>query len=340
MRDRIDIVLPGLCDLPLGELDPALIADGLPNLNRLLGLATPLPNDAYSIDAILREVLQLDGGSGSSLPLAQACAGEAGEHAARLLLLQAVHLRADLQHAVLLPIRRSDRDLSDTNRLIRDLTELFQVDCDITAVADGLYLMRLKALAAPTHYPHVLSVLGKSVNPYIEQSRENLAWYRLVNEMQMFLHQHPVNLERTESGLPTINSLWFWGGGTDSAAGAASLGWYCDDALLNRFAASRGLQPAALERLAESPPPSAAAVVDLRLLELLKSSTRDELEPLLLDIDSRLLGPLLAAALGGRRPLRLHAAYVCDFFLPASAGWKFWRRPRSLADWAVRGPDL
>jgi len=339
MRDRIDIVVPGLFDLPLGEFDPALVAEGLPGLNRLLRLATAVPNDAYSLDAILRRVLRLDGHGGASLPLAQACAETGVEQAERLLLSRGVHLRADLQHAVLVPIERSDRDRADENLLISDLAKIFDVDCEISTVAEGLFLVRLKNLAAPTHYPHLLSVLGKSVNPFIEQSRENLTWYRLVNEMQMFLHQHEVNRERSERGLPTINSLWFWGGGAAPAADAVSLAWYCDDALLNRFAASRGLQPAALERLGEAPPSAAAAIVDLRLLEILKSGARGELEAVLRDIDRRLLKPLLAAPRGRRSALRLRAGYEFDFLLPAAADWKFWRRPRSLADWAAAERD-
>ena len=95
MPGRIDIVLPGLFDLPLDELDPALIERSLPGLNRLLRFATPLPNTAFSIDAMLQRVLEL-GADGESLPLAQACAIDASANDRRLLLLQAVHLRADL----------------------------------------------------------------------------------------------------------------------------------------------------------------------------------------------------------------------------------------------------
>lgn len=39
------------------------------------------------------------------------------------------------------------------------------------------------------------------------------AYHRLLGELQMLLHGHDVNLKRQQSGLPEINSLWFWGGG-------------------------------------------------------------------------------------------------------------------------------
>ena len=50
------------------------------------------------------------------------------------------------------------------------------------------------------HYPHILSVLGKTANPFIEQSRQILPWYKLLNEIQMFMHQHEVNQQRMQRG--------------------------------------------------------------------------------------------------------------------------------------------
>ena len=73
-----------------------------------------------------------------------------------------------------------------------DLKELFKVDFDIKTVSEGIFLLQLQDIQAPAHYPHVLSVLGKAANPYFEQTRESLPWYRLVNELQMFLHQHRI----------------------------------------------------------------------------------------------------------------------------------------------------
>ncbi|MDR0775584.1 MAG: hypothetical protein LBE81_02975 [Azonexus sp.] len=36
---------------------------------------------------------------------------------------------------------------------------------------------------------------------------------RWLNEVQMFLHGHPLNARREKAGLPPVNSLWLWGGG-------------------------------------------------------------------------------------------------------------------------------
>lgn len=42
-------------------------------------------------------------------------------------------------------------------------------------------------------------------------------WKRLLSEIQMLLHAHPVNAAREERNVLPINSLWLWGGGTLAA---------------------------------------------------------------------------------------------------------------------------
>ncbi|MDH5408653.1 MAG: hypothetical protein OEY00_08595, partial [Gammaproteobacteria bacterium] len=38
-------------------------------------------------------------------------------------------------------------------------------------------------------------------------------WRSALNEIQMLLHQHPVNQQRQQSGQVPVNSVWFWGQG-------------------------------------------------------------------------------------------------------------------------------
>lgn len=55
---------------------------------------------------------------------------------------------------------------------------------------------------------------GRPVDPLLPAGRDRLVFHRLMNEAQMLLHEHPVNDAREARGLPAINSLWLWGGGT------------------------------------------------------------------------------------------------------------------------------
>lgn len=338
MTARVQIVLPGLFDLPLEELEADLLVNELPHLNRLLRFATPRSTRSYSIDEILKTALGFNDPAG--LPLAQAFARVEDHEPGHLLLSQAIHLQAGLHSAVIVPVQNNQKNLHDLDIIIKDLNDIFNVDCNITAIADGLFLLHLKEFTAPTHYPHILSVLGKTANPYIEQSRQNLRWYQLLNEIQMFMHQHEVNAERTSRGLLPINSLWCWGAGVVPQGLNAKLAWYCDDPVLNQFARSLGLNPESCANINRIDNSGDAILIDLRLIEFLKTGVAAELDQLLLDIERKLLKPLLEDAAKGRSLLILRAGYEFDFEFKPTARMKFWRPRKNLSNWMGNTPDL
>ena len=62
--------------------------------------------------------------------------------------------------------------------------------------------------------------LGGDVRGVLPGGAEAARWHQLFNEIQMLLHAHPLNEAREARGEPTINSVWFWGGGCDRANGS------------------------------------------------------------------------------------------------------------------------
>jgi hypothetical protein len=62
---------------------------------------------------------------------------------------------------------------------------------------------------------------GRHVDPLLPTGRDRLVFHRWMNEAQMLLHEHPANVAREARGLPAINSVWLWGGGTLPAAATA-----------------------------------------------------------------------------------------------------------------------
>lgn len=54
---------------------------------------------------------------------------------------------------------------------------------------------------------------GANVANLMPSGSDALRWHRTVNEIQMLLHDHPVNLARESRGELAINSVWIWGGG-------------------------------------------------------------------------------------------------------------------------------
>jgi hypothetical protein len=58
--------------------------------------------------------------------------------------------------------------------------------------------------------PAAVSTL--SVSDWWPQDESTKAWRKLLNEVQMVWHTHPVNAQRADHGLEPINSLWLYGG--------------------------------------------------------------------------------------------------------------------------------
>ena len=68
------------------------------------------------------------------------------------------------------------------------------------------------------HTPEIKTTLpciaaGKNIHPFLPQGADAGKWRATLNEVQMLLHDHPVNLARESAGELAINSVWFSGGG-------------------------------------------------------------------------------------------------------------------------------
>ena len=338
---HVDYLIPGLFELPLEELDRDFLCQRLPHINRLLGLASLRPNHAYTIDAMWLNALghQASAEAGRlapGLPMAHAFAP--GQPGSRQMLFQAIHLKPDMHSALILPIENTEENRNDISIIINDLTGYFKVDCDIKLIDGETYLMDLRGFDVPLHYPHLLSVLGKSANPYIEQSRAIMPWYQLLNEMQMYLHQHPLNAERVNNGSLAINSLWCWGAGPLQQP-ARRPHCYCDDFLFRGFASSLGLQASKLSQLDLKTEGIDVLVMNLRLLQALKSMQQQPLSELLLDMDETLFKPLMARLDRGLSSFQLCAGFTSDLALNRFSRYRFWRKAKSIREWMTQQHD-
>lgn len=59
----------------------------------------------------------------------------------------------------------------------------------------------------------LLELTGKSLQQVCPTGAQAGDWQRLITEIQMTLHHHPVNEQRRAAGLPLANSVWLWGAG-------------------------------------------------------------------------------------------------------------------------------
>jgi len=298
-----------------------------------LRYANRVKTDVYELEPVLAECLGLP--ASQKLGLVHAYVEDPPSDGASHLLCQAVHLKPDMRNAIVLPLDDEGETRKDISIIIKDLNDMFKVDYYIKSVSDRLWVIHLKHYEAPDYYPHYLSVLGKKADQYLELSKQNLSWYRLINEIQMFMHAHEINQKRFEAGLLPINSLWCWGGGRLPELRSNDFHWYTSDELLKRYADKLGILNSSLEAFADDEVRNNSVCIELSILEALKTDRGENLVRLLGRIERQLFKPLVQRVKSRRCSLRLRACYRYDFVLSPYSALRFWKQAQHLHDIGV-----
>ena len=238
---------------------------------------------------------------------------------------QAVHLAAGMDHLRMAPLAQSAPDRNETQQIAATLRAHFSVEeLELVDFVDGAWLVRFSALPdCATHDP--AAVVGRDVHDFMPSGNGGARVRRLMNEIQMLLHEHPVNVRRIGSGALPINGLWLWGFGAQDAHAAVTpsrlTGWtlQADDPWIEALWRMHGGTTA----LPETP-------VDARVgADHLVARTRPASGPFgeaLAEVDANLLDPLRqAASAGALRRLEIHDGARVHT-LDAWARWRFWRR--------------
>jgi hypothetical protein len=174
---------------------------------------------------------------------------------------------------------------------------------------------------------------GRDIDPLLPQGDDAMRFRAELNELQMLLHEHPVNQARETRGELPVNSLWLWGGGRLPVACTTPVPLYAENAEAQAVGAFCNAR-------AQAPP----AHLDARLLEsegiiLLDVLTlagqmgdaygwREALRELEQDWFVPLLGTLRKIGPRGLRLMDPVSGKVLH--LHRRDAWKVWRRPRRL----------
>jgi hypothetical protein len=151
--------------------------------------------------------------------------------------------------------------------------------------------------------------LGEDLAQHVPQGAQGRRWRVLLNDIQVLLHQHPLNAQRQAHGWAPINSLWLWGGGRLPTLSSQLSGVVSDDLLLRALAARAGvsLQARTPETVSAAP---ANWLVDLQDLPASAIATQ--------------WWPTLQSVLN-QRAVRLHFASGERWQRKPWHRWRFWR---------------
>jgi hypothetical protein len=141
--------------------------------------------------------------------------GQTGERSgAWIAAADPVHLEARIDHLCLYALRGFDI----SRRELRDLFDYLQKTLgeDERFVFARLghlgYVHGQESMATAAVSPDVVD--GCVPDEFMPAGEIAATHDQLLSELQMALHDHEVNQRRAASGRRSVNSLWFWGGGT------------------------------------------------------------------------------------------------------------------------------
>ncbi|MEN3111453.1 hypothetical protein ACFONG_08705 [Uliginosibacterium paludis] len=176
-------------------------------------------------------------------------------------------------------------------------------------------------------------VLGRPVAYFQPEGPRAREYARLSNELQVCLHNHPVNMRRREQGLLNANGIWLWGESPASLnpllPPAAHV--FSNDPIVTGLARRAGCSRLKSPDEAFSGRPGHSWVHDDRALLAARDGDFAGWTDALSVIDRELLQPAIEGWQKGRiNELRLLAPSdkgMLQITLPRIARWAFWRRP-------------
>ncbi|GHU06243.1 hypothetical protein AGMMS50225_00470 [Betaproteobacteria bacterium] len=327
--------MPGLLWPRGGAYHPA--ADlALPALARLLGQGTRRFLPFQPLNAQLARLFGLEA---DPLPLAalrhrgEAAADQQDEADAHWLCVDPVHLSFASRQLLLSEFDPGEITLAEAHALIAALNTDFAELGQFSAASTTRWYLRLRH-PDTTRFFALHDVVGRPVEQFLPEGDAGHHWRHLMNEIQIALHAHPLNLEREATGRRTINSVWPWGAGTLAAPLHAPL-----PTVMSSDPLVRGFALAARAQLA---PPAVASALDSDTLVVLtpllpaaRQFDADTWRSTLATLETEWFAPLLAA-LTRRRLSRLqllapgdHGTLAVD--LAPRPRWCLWRSPSPLA---------
>ena len=334
---QLALIIPGLCG---PDSDPP-VSDYLRTrpqaLDRLLSRSCVQVSPGNTLDKTLCHCFGMDA-TQQALPVAAltllADSGEAAH--GYILRADPVHLRADQSCLRLFDSHTFPVTQEEADTLAAAIAQFYShLGWQLQALRPQRWYLTLPEVPAISTR-NVMQVAGQDIDPCLPQGRDAADWHAIMNEVQMLLHNHPVNAAREQRGEPAINSLWFWGGGELPTAVHTDVARLASD-----YPLAMGLaQQAGIERM--DVPADSAGLFDF-IVPGLSLLVTDELErpaqygevdrwlERLLQLEQHWFAPLLKALKQGE--LASLSIYPCNGKCFHITRWqlrRFWKGDRSF----------
>ena len=316
----------------------------LPALETLLARGTPLRQPALERDAWLCRAFGV--AKQTDWPVAPLTLAADGVDPQHYYWLRADPVELRMEHRRLVLSRAvSDLDATESRELIAALNRHFARDgIALVAPFPQRWYLRTEHASGIATTP-LARATNRDIEAHLPQGDAALDWHRVINEAQMVLHGHPVNVAREARGVAPVNSVWLWGGGTAPATGRPPYhAAWGNDALTRALVAAAGIARRDLPGNGAAWLAAATAADENHLLVLDQLSdalrTKDiaAWREQLAKLERDWIDPLVLALRAGRISAIALAAVNRDDLLEATLTptrcWRLWRRARPLASYA------
>lgn len=146
---------------------------------------------------------------------------DAGRRPSSRWLLEPVHFHLAKDHLVLVAGAAQDLSLAQAKELAQAIEPLLAAEgMALTVAAPDRWLLDEGHTAMQLDCAASEAAAGRNVDGYLPTGADAGRYRRLLNEIQMTWHEHPVNEARVDGGALPINSAWLSGPATAEAVAA------------------------------------------------------------------------------------------------------------------------
>lgn len=191
--------------------DPAFGIEPLPSLETLLARGERTKTEGQSLEEWLCRAFLVR--PQQDWPIASLSVSAGAEDLDYWLRADPVHMQVRRDHLVLLGSDALSIAESEADALVASLNRHFEPDgFHFIMERPDVWLLRLSEPPNLLTTP-ISRVIGRNIDPHLPRGMDAMRWNHVLNEIQMLLHDHPINDKRENDGRLPVNSVWFWGGG-------------------------------------------------------------------------------------------------------------------------------
>lgn len=207
---QLTLLIPDLLPPPGAE---GFAGAAAPVLRRMLGRGEQRHFPAIECEAWLCQAFEVERQSGWPVAALTAAIDGLPADTGTWLRADPVHLQLQRDRTLLLAAPALSLSGGEAAALVDALNLHFSGDgLEFSAPHPSRWYLAHED-AASVDSPALSAAAGKP----LPRTRNPGRWHRLLTEIQMLLHAHPVNAAREQRGQPAINSLLLWGAGRKPA---------------------------------------------------------------------------------------------------------------------------